>query len=226
VTFDGINFGAGYCCLSIEQDNVHCRQYYLKAKKVSELPSSRSLAQVAIEDYFRKVYAVEQEITTLREQHVSRGETLPLEIVSKLRKDKSAPIMQALKQWVDKLLPGVPPKGALGKALSYTTSQWEKISRFLEYPDMPVDNNYCEQQIRNFVTGRKAWVFCDSKLGATASANLYSLVMTARANDVEPFAYLSFVFEQLPSATTLEALEALLPWNFKARLKPPAAAAA
>ena len=64
---------------------------------------------------------------------------------------------------------------------------------------MPIDNNYCEQQIKNFVTGRKAWGFCDSKVGATASANLYSLVMTARANGVEPFAYLSYVFEQLPT---------------------------
>ena len=63
-----------------------------------------------------------------------------------------------------------------------------------------------------------AWIFCDSKVGATASANLYSRVMSARANDVEPFAYMSFVFEHLPTATTVEALEALLPWNFKARL--------
>jgi hypothetical protein len=102
----------------------------------------------------------------------------------------------------------------------------ERISRFLDYPDMPVDNNYCEQQIKSFVTGRKAWVFCDSKVGATASANLYSLVMTARANGVEPFAYLSYVFEQLPTATTVEALEALLPWNVKALLMPPVPAAA
>jgi hypothetical protein len=129
------------------------------------------------------VYAVEQEITTLREQHTSRGETLPAEVALKLRQDKSKPLLTAFKQWVDQLLPGVPPKGALGKALSYTTAQWTKISRFLEYPDMPADNNYAEQQIKNFVIGRKAWVFCDSKVGATASANLYSLVMSARAND-------------------------------------------
>jgi transposase len=204
----------------------HCRAYYIKAKKVSELPSSRSLAQVAIEDYFRKVYAVEQEITTRREQYANRGESLPLETVLQLRQEKSAPVMRALKQWVDELLPGVPPKGALGKALAYTTSQWPKICRFLDYPEMPVDNNYCEQQIKSFVTGRKAWVFCDSKVGATASANLYSLVMTARANGVEPFAYLSYVFEQLPTATTVEAIEALLPWNAKALLKPPVPAAA
>jgi len=59
----------------------HCRAYYIKAKKVSELPSSRRLAQAAIEDYFRKVSAVEEEITTRREEYANRGETLPLETV-------------------------------------------------------------------------------------------------------------------------------------------------
>jgi transposase len=174
---------------------------------------------VAIEDYFRKVYVVEREITTLREQRASCGETLPPEVVSKLRTDKPAPIMRALKKWVDELLLGVPPKSALGKTLSYTTSQWTKIAHFFKFPDMPADNNYAEQQVKSFVTGRRAWVFCDSKVGATASGNLYSLVMTACKNGVEPFAYLSYVFEQLPIATTVEAgveaLKALLPWSVK-----------
>jgi transposase len=58
-------------------------------------------------------------------------------------------------------------------------------------------------------------MFCYDKVGAQASANLFSLVMTARANGVEPFEYLSEVFEQLPTATTVDAIEALLPWNFK-----------
>jgi transposase len=197
----------------------HLRAYYKKAQKVSELPSSRSLARVAVEDYIGKVYAVEREIKKLEEEHERRGETLPLEVVLKLRQEKSAPIMTAFKKWVDDLLPGVPPKSALGKALAYTTSQWEKVCRFLTHPEIPIDNNYCEQQVRNFVIGRKAWVFCDSKIGATASANLYSLVMSARANDVEPFEYLMYVFEHLPTATTMEQLEALLPWNVKAVLQ-------
>ena len=199
----------------------HCRAYYYKAKKVSELPSSRSLASVAIEDYIRQVYAVERDITRLREQYESRGETLPLSVVLTMRQEKSAPIMAAFKEWVDKLLLAVPPKSALGKALAYTAKQWTKISRFLAHPEMPVDNNYCEQQIKQFVTGRKAWMFCDSHVGAQASANLYSLTMTARANDVEPFAYLEYLFEHLPAATTVEALEALLPWNVKAVLAKP-----
>jgi transposase len=127
--------------------------------------------------------------------------------------------MTAFKQWVDELLPGVPPKSALGKALAYTTSQWTKLCLFLSHPEMPADNNYCEQQIRNFVIGRNAWVFCDSKVGATASANLYSLVMSARANGLESYSYLRHLFEHLPPATTVEDVEALLPWNAKTALQ-------
>ena len=61
-------------------------------------------------------------------------------------------------------------------------------------------------------------MFVYDKIGAQASANLFSLVMTARANEVEPFAYLSELFARLPAATTLEAIEALLPWNLKSVL--------
>jgi hypothetical protein len=186
---------------------------------VTELPSGRSLARVAIDEYIRQVYRVEGQIKELREAHEKRGEQLPLESVLKLRQEKSAPIMETFKRWVDELLPGVPPNSALGKALAYTVHQWEKLSRFLSHPDIPADNNYCEQQIKSFAVGRKAWMFCDSKVGATASANLYSLVMSARANGVEPFAYLEYLFERLPQATTVEMIEALLPWNVKAALK-------
>jgi hypothetical protein len=62
---------------------------------------------------------------------------------------------------------------------------------------------------------RKLWMFCYDKVGAQARANLFSLVMTARANAVEPFENLSEMFEQLPAATTVEAIEALLPWNLE-----------
>lgn len=60
---------------------------------------------------------------------------------------------------------------------------------------------------------RKSWMFCYDKVGAQASANLFYLVMTARANGLEPFGYLNRLFEKLPSATTVEAVEALLPWS-------------
>jgi transposase len=60
-----------------------------------------------------------------------------------------------------------------------------------------------------------AWLFAYDAAGAQASANLYSLVMTCRANEVEPYAYLNYLFEHLPVASTVEQIEALLPWNVK-----------
>jgi len=203
----------------------HCRSYFHKAAKVTELPSGRNLARVALDDYIRQVYLVERQIKALREEYENRGETLPLEIVLKLRQEKSAPVMAAFKQWVDELLPGVPPKSALGKALSYTASQWTKLTRFLEHPDAAVDNNYLENQIRPFAIGRRSWLFAETQQGARASATLYSLVRCAEVNGLEPYAYLLHLLEEFPKASTTEAIEALLPWNVKPLLKAQRAAA-
>ena len=126
--------------------------------------------------------------------------------------------MEKFKAWIDQLLPGTPPNSALGKALGYATRQWPKLVRHLDHPEIPVDNNYSEQQIKHFATGRKAWLFSYDASSAQASANLFSLVMTCRINDIEPYAYLNHVFEHLPAATTVEQIEALLPWAVKALL--------
>ena len=196
----------------------HCRTMFFKARKVSQLPSSRTLANAAMVDYIRPVYQVEERIKALRKESAARGQPLPLETVLQLRQEKSKPILEKFKAWVDDLLPGTPPMSALGKALGYTSRQWPKLVRHLDHPDMPVDNNYVERQIKSYATGRKAWLFAYDAAGAQASANLYSLVMTCRANEVEPYAYLNYLFEHLPAASTVEQVEALLPWNIKALL--------
>ena len=90
--------------------------------------------------------------------------------------------------------------------------------RHLDHPEIPVDNNYSEQQIKHFATGRKAWLFSYDASSAQASANLFSLVMTCRVNDIEPYAYLNYLFEHLPAASTVEQIETLLPWNLKSML--------
>ncbi len=76
-----------------------------------------------------------------------------------------------------------------------------------------MDNNLAENAIRPFVVGRKAWLFSNSQKGADASANLYSLIETAKACGVEPYAYQKEVFTQLPSVKSVEDIEQLLPWN-------------
>ena len=78
---------------------------------------------------------------------------------------------------------------------------------------MAIDTNVAENAIRPFALGRRNWLFADTVNGAKASAALYSLVQTARANDIEPYAYLRRLFAQLPAAQTIEQIDALLPWN-------------
>src|SRR5258707_15793422 len=108
---------------------------------------------------------------------------------------------------------------ALGKALGYTGRQWPKLVRHLDHAEMPIDNNYIQRQIKSYATGRRAWLFAYDAAGAQAGANLYSLVMTCRGNEIEPYAYLNYLFEHLPAASTLEPVETLLPWNVNTTLE-------
>jgi hypothetical protein len=202
---------------------THCRRYFDNAAKVTESPSGRQLARVAINDFLGKVFRIERQLDEQREACERRGAIWNLADTLKIRQERSAPIMTAFKAWVDELLPSVPPKSTLGKALSYTVSQWTKLTRFLEHPDIPAHNNRVENDIRPFAVGRRAWLFIDTQLGALASANLYSLAITCRANGVNALAYFTYLYERLPHATTAADLEALLPWNVKPLLLKPAA---
>lgn len=121
----------------------------------------------------------------------------------------------AFRDWLEALEPQVPPETRLGKALRYTLNQWPKLTAFLDHPEIPLDNNRCENAIRPFVIGRSGWLFCDTVPGARASATLYSPVETAKAIGLEPHAYLFAVFTRLPHLTTVEEYEALLPWNLR-----------
>ena len=104
----------------------------------------------------------------------------------------------------------------LGKALAYLDHHWQGLVRDCEDGCLEIDNNRCENALRPFVTGRKNWLFSDSVKGAQASANLYSLIETAKANKLEPYAYLRRVFTALPGAATVADIEALLHWALPA----------
>ena len=103
----------------------------------------------------------------------------------------------------------------MGTAIAYTLKLWPKLTTYLEDGHIAIDNNRAENAIRPFVIGRKAWLFSGSPRGAQASATLYTLVETAKANDLEPWAYLNHLFEKLPAAKSEQALLALLPQNLK-----------
>ncbi|MDQ1818165.1 IS66 family transposase [Massilia sp. CCM 9210] len=136
------------------------------------------------------------------------------------RRQHSVPLLAELRAWLDATLPGVPGKTKLGEALSYLHKYWPKLVRYVERGDLPIDNNRCENAIRPFVVGRKGWLFADTPAGAHASAVIYSLMQTAKANGVEPYEWLRHVLRELPAAKTVEQVEALLPWHYRAGRQP------
>ena len=121
-------------------------------------------------------------------------------------------------RWLRQKQGQVLPGSALGKAVAFALGQWRKLTRYLDHPQLTPDNNSCEQAIRPFVIGRKNWLFSGSPRGAAASALLYSLIETAKANGREPYWYLRELFEKLPLARTRDDYLALLP---TARPSPP-----
>jgi hypothetical protein len=129
------------------------------------------------------------------------------------RQEKSLPILAQLKSWLDKTQPQVTAQSALGKAVHYLANNWSRVERYVEAGFLPIDNNAAERAIKPLVIGRKAWLFSDTPKGATASAQIYSLVETAKLNGQEPYTWLRYVLERLPHASSVEDYEALLPWN-------------
>ena len=148
----------------------------------------------------QKLYRVERDARDLsaEERHAARQQ-------------HARPVLDELRAWLDEALPQVPPTSATGKALYYLNEQWPKLIRYLDDGRLEIDNNRTENAIRPFVVGRKNWLFSDSVRGVKASANIYSLIETAKANGLEPYAYLRHVFTELPRADNVEEIEALLP---------------
>lgn len=183
---------------------AHCRRYFEDARKAG---TDHSHAKVALE-FIGQLSRIERPLWE-RDHPCSPAERLAV------RQEHSAPIMAQFHAWLEALAPKVLPESRLGKAINYALGQWPKLEMFLSHGEVPLTNNRCENAIRPFVIGRKGWLFTDTVPGAVASANLYSLVETAKANGLEPFAYFSRLLERLPQLKTVEDFEAVLPWNFK-----------
>jgi transposase len=187
---------------------AHARRKFDEAAKAHAAKQSGrvGLAAEALA-LIQKIYRVEKS---------AREAGLTPEQRHQLRQEKERPIWDELRKWLDRVRDQAPPLTLIGKAIAYLDREWSRLIRVLDDGRLEVDNNLCENAIRPFVMGRKAWLFADTPAGATASARLFSLIETCKANGREPFAYLRHVFTELPKATTLADFEALLPWNFQA----------
>jgi transposase len=181
---------------------AHVRRRFVEATRVQP-KGKRARADEAV-SLIGKLYGVERE----------NKDAAP-EVRHLARQQRSVPVLAELRAWMLQNTPLVTPKSALGTALAYMGNLWAQLTRYTERGDLPIDNNRCENAIRPFVIGRKAWLFSDTPAGAHASAVIYSLVQTAKANGLEPYTWLRRVLRDLPAAKTVEDVEALLPWNLR-----------
>lgn len=179
---------------------AHVRRRFVEAVAVQP-KGKRGRADQAVE-LIGKLYRVERDAAKLTD--AGRLE---------LREQRSRPLLKEIRTWLDAALPAVAPKTALGKALAYAHALWPRLIHYVERGDLPIDNNRAENAIRPFVVGRKAWMFSDTQAGARASAMIYSLVETAKANSIDPYSWLRLLARRVPAATSLEDYVALLPWN-------------
>lgn len=181
-------------------DWVHVRRKFKDAIKGLKIGKKATFAEHAL-DAIKELYRIESESTDSSTRLY-------------FRQTQSRKVIEDLRIWLDISLHKVPPKSLTGKALAYMDGQWPKLIRFLDDPVIGLDTNPVENAIRPFALGRKAWLFSDTIKGADASAALYSLVITARANDIEPYDYLTHIFSELPKSSSTDDIEQLLPWYF------------
>ena len=120
-----------------------------------------------------------------------------LDEIEKIRKDKSADKVKEFFKFCEENQGRTLPKSLTGRAISYALNQRVTLETFLENPKIELTNNSAERAIKPFVIGRKNWLFCNTPDGARASAIIYSIIETAKANNLNPLAHLEQIFEKL-----------------------------
>lgn len=118
------------------------------------------------------------------------------------RQEHSKIILDKFKIWLDGSINHVPPKNPLGQAINYAINNWAALTRYLDHGMLDIDNNWCENQIRLLALGRKNWLFMGNAKGAWSASIIYSLVVTARANGLDPWQYLMDVLTKAPHCET------------------------
>ena len=180
---------------------VHARRYFIKVTEQSEHPTAEQFINL-----IGQLYGIEK--------HIRENKYKPDKIKA-IRQQQSVPIINQIKELLDQTLHSTAPSGLMGKALGYLQSQWNRLIRYTEDGNYPIDNNLAENAIRPFVIGRKNWLFANSVSGAKASANLYSLIETIKAHGLNLEEYFTHIYRQMPNAKTIEDIEQLAPWNYK-----------
>jgi transposase len=196
----------GYSGYNAVPDVVHCGCWaHLRRKFEEALPKGADIVgskAAAGLDYCNRLFDLE-----------SQWRNLSADVLYEKRLQQSKPVLDEFWKWISSFDPL--QNSNLGKAVTYALNQKEALNNFLLDGRTEISNNRAENAIRPFVNGRKNWLFSDTQRGATASAVVYSMIESAKANQLNPYMYLVFLFTKLPSIKELspESLNPFLPWS-------------
>ena len=160
------------------------------------------IAGFALEQ-FAKVYDIEREVKELGADQRQA-----------IRQQHSKPILDALHEWMTLHRQKLPDSTATAKALDYSLRRWTALTRFIDDGQLPVDNNWIENQIRPIAIGRANWLFAGSLRAGQRAAAVMSLVQSARMNGLDPYVYLRDVLTRLPTHKASQ-IEELLPHRWQ-----------
>ncbi len=184
---------------------AHARRKFTDALKA--LPAAQKGKPVAASvglDYCNKLFAIEKQLKDVSDQE--RYEK---------RLERSKPLLDDFYGWLKRQRQQTLPKSTFGEAITYCINQWDNLTHFLLDGRLEIDNNRAERSIKPFVIGRKNFLFSNTPRGARGSAIIYSIIETAKENNLKPYNYLMYLFERLPNVDTKDTsvIDTLLPWS-------------
>lgn len=198
---------AGYNELSEEIANAYCwahaRRKFVEAIPSTAVEAEGSLAKEAT-DKIGELFKIEKEI-----------DNLTAEEKFKIRQKKSKPLVDKFFSWCHSNEDRVLARSKTGKAIHYCIKLEEGLRAYLDDGLIPMTNSLDERTIRPFTVGRKNWLFSASPKGAEASAAIFSIIETAKANQLDPYDYLEYLFEMMPDEDFIsnpDMIESYLPW--------------
>jgi transposase len=182
--------------------NAHARR---KFEPIAQSTKGKGLAKEALR-YFKELYKIEREA---KEKQFTPDQRYAL------RQEKSKPLMEKFKKWLDEMYPTTLPQSPLGKAMMYCINLWSGLTRFLDDGRLELDNNLTEQQIKPLVIARKNFLFASTVEGAEALCMHMGFIRTAKLHGHDPYHYYVKLLKSIPHCKTVEDYEKLLPWNMK-----------
>jgi transposase len=181
---------------------AHARRAFYELHQANQSPvAAEALTRIGA------LYAIEAEI---------RGRPPDERMV--IRQARAGPLLESLREWLRQTLARVSKKSELAKAVSYILSRWKAFTRYRDDGRIEIDNNAAERSLRAVVLGRKNYLFYGSDAGGDRAAAVYSLIGTAKLNDLDPEAYLRYVLEHIADHP-INRIDELLPWNLADALR-------